>query len=104
MADQTHELVLPRSQMDSTAEEVDLEDIAAHQGRCAYGLRRMAVDASRENGVSDEALKIQGGWKEIMTPNSIYADQQPAWAMNEAAEALEHIRRGTGGEDTRPQS
>ena len=71
-----------------------LAGVAHQPGRAAYGLRRQAVDGTQELRVSDRAQQIAGGWKDIQTPKTIYADQQPKWAMDEASEALRRIRLG----------
>jgi hypothetical protein len=71
-----------------------LAGVAHVRGRAAYGLRRQAVDGTEELKVSDRARQIAGGWKDIQTPNTIYADQQPKWALKEASEALRRIRLG----------
>ena len=57
-------------------------------------MRRQAVDGIEELRVSERAQQIAGGWKDIQTPKSIYASQQPKWAMEEASEALRRIRLG----------
>jgi integrase len=71
-----------------------LAGVAHVHGRAAYGLRRQAVDGTEELKVSDRARQIAGGWKDIQTPNTIYADQQPKWALKEASDALRRIRLG----------
>lgn len=71
-----------------------LAGVAHVPGWAAYGLRRQAVDGSEELQVSDRARQIAGGWMDIQTPNTIYADQQPKWALKEAADALRRIRLG----------
>jgi hypothetical protein len=51
-------------------------------------------------GVPDECPRCHskvlpaGGWKDILTANTIYADQQPKWALKEASDALRRIRLG----------
>ena len=73
----------------------DAEDEAGVQhvnGRGAYGLRRIAVDAAKELGISREGLQAHGGWIDSQVPDSIYADQEMTYARAEAARIRAKIR------------
>ncbi len=61
-------------------------------GRGAYGLRRAAVDAAKERHIGREALEAFGGWADTQIPDMVYADQEAAYARNEAAEIRAMIR------------
>jgi len=54
-------------------------------GRGAYGLRRAAVDAVKELGISREGLQAHGGWTDTQVPDKIYAEQAQVYARAEAA-------------------
>jgi integrase len=56
-------------------------------GRCAYGIRRVAVDELLGDGVSLMALTNNGGWSNPAIPTQEYADQQNRSARQEAARA-----------------
>jgi integrase len=73
----------------------DAEDEAGVQhvnGRGAYGLRRIAVDAAKALGISREGLQAHGGWTDSQVPDSIYADQEMTYARAEAARIHAKIR------------
>lgn len=61
-------------------------------GRGWYGLRRVAVDAAKAAGISREGLQQSGGWSNTQVPDAIYADQNAAYAREEAARIRSSIR------------
>lgn len=61
-------------------------------GRLAYGLRRAAVDAAKELGISREGLQAHGGWTDAQIPDRVYADQQMGYAQDEARDIRAKIR------------
>jgi integrase len=61
-------------------------------GRWWYGLRRIAVDAAKEAGISREGLQQHGGWSDTQVADRIYAEQDQAWAGKEAADIRAKIR------------
>lgn len=61
-------------------------------GRSAYGLRRAAVDAAKDEGISREGLKEHGGWRDSQMPDQVYADQQSEKAREEARDVRAKIR------------
>lgn len=61
-------------------------------GRGAYGIRRVAVDLAKQEGISDAALKNLGGWSSVGTPNRVYADPEPTFAMKEAEKIRGRLR------------
>lgn len=61
-------------------------------GRGWYGLRRVAVDAAKEAGISREGLQQSGGWSTSQVPDGIYADQKMTYATAEAARVRSQIR------------
>ncbi len=61
-------------------------------GRGAYGIRRVAVDLAKREGISDAALKNLGGWSDVTTPNRVYADPEPTFAMEEAEKIRGRLR------------
>lgn len=62
------------------------------RGRSAYGLRRVAVDAAKEMGISREGLKAHGGWTDSAVPDAIYAEQDAGYARTEARDVRARIR------------
>jgi hypothetical protein len=64
-------------------------------GRGAYGIRRVAVDAAVERGISQDALKEHGGWTDTQMPERIYREQERLKAKAEARDVRASIR----GED-----
>ena len=56
-------------------------------GRCAYGIRRVAVDELLRQRVSLPALQNNGGWTSPAIPTQEYADQESHAARREAAVA-----------------
>lgn len=71
---------------------VDDQPIPHITGRGWYGLRRIAVDAAKESGISREGLGASGGWANTQVPDAIYAEQEMAWAAKEAADIRAKIR------------
>lgn len=71
-----------------------LAGVAHVPGQAAYGPRRQTVDGTEELRGSDRAQQIAGGWKDVQTPKTIYADPQLRWVIKEASEALRRIRLG----------
>jgi integrase len=69
-----------------------LAGVPVVKGRAAYGLRRAAVDAAKEAGISREGLQAHGGWKDTQMPDRIYADQQMDYARDEAKAVRAKIR------------
>jgi len=61
-------------------------------GRGAYGLRRAAVDAVKEMGISREGLQQHGGWSDTQVPDQIYADQTADYARREAMQKRAQLR------------
>jgi len=61
-------------------------------GRGWYGLRRIAVDAAKEAGISREGLQQHGGWSDTQVADRIYADQTATYAGKEAADVRAKIR------------
>jgi integrase len=57
------------------------------EGRCAYGIRRTAVDALLAEGISLPALQNNGGWSSPAIPTQEYADRASLGARQEAARA-----------------
>jgi integrase len=71
---------------------VDDKPIEHVTGRGWYGLRRAAVDAAKAAKISREGLQAHGGWSDAQIPDTIYADTQREYAMEEAAEIRAKIR------------
>jgi len=61
-------------------------------GRGAYGLRRVAVDAASDAGISPHGLKEHGGWSDTQVPDQIYRDQEAESAREEAKGIRARIR------------
>lgn len=61
-------------------------------GRSTYGLRRAAVDAAKNEGISREGLKEHGGWTDSQMPDQVYADQESEKAREEARDVRAKIR------------
>ena len=71
------------------------EEIAGidHQpGRSAYGIRRIAVDFGKDDGISREGLMKLGGWTDTQMPDRVYADRESTKARKEAAETRARFR------------
>jgi integrase len=73
-----------------------LAGVESQRGRAFYGLRRQAVDAAKEGGISREGLQHLGGWSDSQVPDRIYADQESKVHRAEAAQVRARIR----GEET----
>ena len=73
-------------------EQAEVPHIA---GRGAYGLRRAAVDAVKELGISREGLQQHGGWSDTQVPDQIYADQSADYARREAMAKRAQLRGET---------
>lgn len=71
---------------------VDDKPIAHVEGRGWYGLRRAAVDAAKAAKISREGLQAHGGWSDAQIPDTIYADTEREYAMEEAADIRAKIR------------
>lgn len=69
-----------------------LARVRHQKGRGAYGLRRVAVDAANESGISRQGLQEHGGWSDTQMPDRIYADQQAEYAQKEARQVRAKIR------------
>ena len=67
------------------------------QGRGWYALRRAAVDLAKSFGISREGLQASGGWTNAQVPDAIYADQQQAYASEEAARVRAQMRGEVDG-------
>ena len=65
-------------------------------GRAAYGLKRAAVDAVKQAGISREGLMAHAGWTDTQMADQVYADQAAEWAREEAAKHRAKLR----GEET----
>ena len=72
-----------------------LAKIGKVEGLSKYGLRRQAVDATKELKASREALQNIGGWSDTQVPDGIYAEQEQEYAQDEAAEVRAKIRGET---------
>ena len=84
---------LSRSVLDGWFHEAErLAEVTPVPGRAAYGLRRAAVDAVKAAGISREGLKEHGGWVDTQMPDRIYADQEAAYARDEARDVRAKIR------------
>ena len=70
----------------------ELAGVPHVRGRGAYGLRRVAVDAANNAGISPHGLKEHGGWSDTQVPDQIYADQEAEWAREEAKGIRAQIR------------
>ena len=77
---------------DSFKEAERLAEVPHLEGRAAYGLRRAAVDAAKEAGISREGLQAHGGWTDSQIPDRVYADQQAGYARDEARRVRAKIR------------
>lgn len=66
------------------------------EGRGAYGLRRVNVDAANLEGISLQGLKATGGWSSTKMPNEIYAEQENKRGREEART----VRAKTRGEQS----
>lgn len=73
-------------------EAEQLAKIAHVPGRSTYGLRRAAVDAAKDEGISREGLKEHGGWTDSQMPDQVYADQESEKAREEARDVRAKIR------------
>lgn len=62
------------------------------KGRGPYGLRRAAVDAAKDLGISREGLKAHGGWKDTQMPDLIYAEQESVKAREESRDVRMKLR------------
>lgn len=71
---------------------VDGKPIPHEAGRGWYGLRRAAVDAAKAAKISREGLQAHGGWADAQIPDTIYADTQREYALEEAATIRARIR------------
>lgn len=60
--------------------------------RGPYGLRRVAVDGAKAEGISREGLQQHGGWTDTQIPDRIYADQEAAAGRVEARDVRSRIR------------
>jgi integrase len=69
-----------------------LAKITHQPGRSTYGLRRAAVDAAKDLGISREGLKEHGGWTDSQMPDQVYADQESEKAREEARDVRAKIR------------
>lgn len=88
---------LSRSVLDGWFHEAErLAEVTPVPGRAAYGLRRAAVDAVKAAGISREGLKEHGGWVDTQMPDRIYADQEAAYARDEARDVRAKIRGEEG--------
>jgi integrase len=85
-------VVNPRWVLDSFKEAERLAEVPHIEGRAAYGLRRAAVDAAKEAGISREGLQAHGGWTDSQIPDRVYADQQAGYARDEARRVRAKIR------------
>jgi integrase len=65
----------------------EIARVAHRAGRCAYGIRRLAVDELLRQRVSLPALQNNGGWTSPAMPTQEYADQESLTARHEAAVA-----------------
>lgn len=61
-------------------------------GRAAYGVKRAAVQAAKDAGISREGLKAHGGWTDTQMPDQVYAEQDSEAARHEAATVRARIR------------
>lgn len=84
---------LGRDQIDKWFHAAErLAEVPSLPGRAAYGLRRAAVDAAKEAGISREGLQAHGGWADTQMPDRIYADQQMDYARDEARDVRAKLR------------
>jgi integrase len=65
----------------------EIAGVTHREGRCAYGIRRVAVDELLRQRVSLPALQNNGGWTSPAIPTQEYADQESHAARREAAQA-----------------
>lgn len=87
---------IDRSVVDDWFHEAErLAEVPVVKGRAAYGLRRIAVDAAKAQGISREAMREHGGWADNQMPDKIYADQEVEWAREEARDHRAKIRGET---------
>ena len=63
----------------------EIAGVLHRPGRCAYGIRRVAVDELLRQRVSLPALQNNGGWTSPAIPTQEYADQESLAARREAA-------------------
>lgn len=77
-----------------------LAGVAHVRGRAAYGVKRVAVDAAKAEGISREGLMAHGGWTDTTMPDTIYADAEQGYAREEARRVRARIR----GEDDTQES
>ncbi len=74
-------------------EDAELKAKVSHvRGRLAYGVRRVAVDAVAELGISDPALMAHGGWTDPDVPRTVYAERNAKHARAEAARLRAQVR------------
>jgi integrase len=73
-------------------EAEDLAEVVKVAGRGAYGVRRIAVDFAKEQGISREGLKAHGGWTDTQMPDAVYADQESKSAREEARDIRSLLR------------
>jgi integrase len=62
------------------------------KGRGPYGIRRIAVDGAKAQGISREGLQQHGGWTDTQVPDRIYADQEAVAAREEARDVRAKLR------------
>lgn len=60
--------------------------------RGAYGLRRVAVDAALNEGISEAGLQAAGGWSDVKIPHSVYRDNENKAGRAEAAKVRAKVR------------
>jgi integrase len=70
----------------------DLAGIPHVKGRGQYGVKRAAVQAAKEFGISREGLMAHGGWRDTQMPDMIYADKEADAARREARDIRAQIR------------
>lgn len=75
-----------------------LAEIAHVPGRAWYGGRRGLLDLGMDEGASEEAMQVGGGWKTARTPKEIYRDK----ALTKARQEASTIRAKVRGEVSSP--
>ena len=73
---------------------VDGQPIEHVEGRGWYGLRRIALDLAKKAKISRDGMVETGGWADPQTPDTVYADEDKAYARTEAASVRARIRKG----------
>jgi hypothetical protein len=81
-------------------EAEELAGVEHLRGRGPYGVRRVAVDSAKGNGISREGLKEYGGWTDTQVPDMIYAAKKSEKARKEACEMRARFR---GEETSKPE-